>query len=331
MFARRNKSGVRWAFLAVGSYWAFFFGAELCRTVRLYQNRCSDCHALNASEQAEDDRDTSTHLPLAEDTRENGTHRVPLIMHRMWKDDAFLENSSPALPTNWTKAFADCNEQYRKRNWTTILWSDESLRSFFEDHYQDFLPTYDSYRYNIQRVDAARYFVLFHFGGLYMDLDVGCRPSKDLGDLIHSMERLQKVAAIPQTQPFGFSNDVLISAKGSSFFKALIDALPSKTRWYCSPYLSVMYSTGPMFLSLQYARLPPAKQHDVLVLPPELYTERKTRYFKHLRGSTWHQSDAHAVRWVMTHKLVVAGALALVVVACITIRRMPQKKESKRV
>ena len=164
-----------------------------------------------------------------------------------------------------------------------------------------------------------------------MDLDIGCRRSRDLGDIVHSMERLQKVAAIPQTQPFGFSNDVLCSTKRSPFFKALIDALPRKNRWYGLPYLSVMYSTGPMFLSLQYASLPSDKQQDVLVLPPELYTERKTRYFKHLRGSTWHQNDAHVVRWVVTHKLVVAGALALVVVACITIRRMPQKQESKRV
>ena len=83
----------------------------------------------------------------------------------MWKDDAFLESGSPAMPANWAEAFADCNEQYRQRNWTTILWTDQSIRAFLEKHYHWFLPAYDSYPYNIQRVDAARYFILYHFGG----------------------------------------------------------------------------------------------------------------------------------------------------------------------
>lgn len=42
-------------------------------------------------------------------------------------------------------------------------------------HYPSFLPTFDSYKYPIQRADAIRYFVLHRFGGIYMDLDVGCK------------------------------------------------------------------------------------------------------------------------------------------------------------
>ena len=30
---------------------------------------------------------------------------------------------------------------------------------------------YDSYRFPIQRIDALKYFILRHFGGIYVDLD----------------------------------------------------------------------------------------------------------------------------------------------------------------
>ena len=36
----------------------------------------------------------------------------------------------------------------------------------------NFLAPYRSYPYDIQRADAIRYFILFEFGGLYLDLDI---------------------------------------------------------------------------------------------------------------------------------------------------------------
>lgn len=48
-----------------------------------------------------------------------------------------------------------------------------------QEHYPWFLPTYRSYAYAIQRVDVVRYFLLHHYGGLYLDLDVGCKKRLD--------------------------------------------------------------------------------------------------------------------------------------------------------
>ena len=44
-----------------------------------------------------------------------------------------------------------------------------------QEHYPWFLPTYQSYPYAIQRVDVLRYFLLHSLGGVYIDLDMGCR------------------------------------------------------------------------------------------------------------------------------------------------------------
>jgi len=51
------------------------------------------------------------------------------------------------------------------------LWTDAGSREFIEAEYPWFLDTFDNYGHNIQRADAIRYFVLVHFGGIYIDLD----------------------------------------------------------------------------------------------------------------------------------------------------------------
>lgn len=60
-----------------------------------------------------------------------------------------------------------------------MLWTDSSSRQFVAENYPWFLDTFDSYRYNIQRADAIRYFVLYHYGGVYIDLDIGCLKPVD--------------------------------------------------------------------------------------------------------------------------------------------------------
>ena len=60
-----------------------------------------------------------------------------------------------------------------------MLWTDDLSRRLVETYYPTYLHMFDSYKYPIQRADAIRYFVLHHFGGIYMDLDIGCRRRLD--------------------------------------------------------------------------------------------------------------------------------------------------------
>ena len=306
------KAIPKWIFLVVAvalTYWTSFFGEELILTLRLYQKGIAV------------DEINTTSLPHHHIEVSELRSTVPLIMHRMWRDDSILDGDVGRLdsgaaergpPTNWSKAFSRCNNLHRHTHWTTILWTDDSLRAFIGRHYPSFLSVYDSYPYDIQRADAARYFVLYHYGGVYLDLDLGCREHGDLRELLSAMERRGKVALAPATEPVGVSNDVLCATRGSPFFKDLMENLPAKNAWYGSPYLTgtillrfsmsncfktemsffvrslqllahlifatwsvrassqVLYSTGPMFLSLRYARMPPANQNEVLILPREL-------------------------------------------------------------
>ena len=60
------------------------------------------------------------------------------------------------------------------------MWTDEKSRELIVAEYPWFLETFDGYAHPIQRADAIRYFVLAHFGGIYIDLDDVCISTQNL-------------------------------------------------------------------------------------------------------------------------------------------------------
>ena len=71
-----------------------------------------------------------------------------------------------------------------------------------------------------------RYFILRHYGGVYLDLDVGCRRPLD--------SLLQYGVVLPYTKPVGVSNDFMISAKGHPFMTYVTEHLAELDGWYGS-------------------------------------------------------------------------------------------------
>jgi hypothetical protein len=185
-----------------------------------------------------------------------------------------------------------------------MLWTDADSRQFVADHYSWFLPTFNSYPYPIQRADAIRYFILHYYGGVYMDLDVGCLRRLD--------PLLRFEVILPVTIPVGVSNDVMASAKGHPFMDHLIHNLVTFNHRYLTHYPTVMFSTGPMFVSASFGLYsdahgsavpstplnPSAGFTGIRVLPKILYgknakpSEAPDAFFRHFYGSSWHANDA---------------------------------------
>lgn len=94
--------------------------------------------------------------------------------------------------------------------------------------------------------------------------------------------------------------------------RKLLDALPSWNMWLFSKYPTVMFSTGPMFVTLQ-ASLYTARR-TLWVLPDALYGKyvpRPESLFGHLFGSSWHGEDAKSALWVVHHPRAILGTLIL--------------------
>ncbi|WRT65829.1 uncharacterized protein IL334_002779 [Kwoniella shivajii] len=214
---------------------------------------------------------------------------IPRLIHQTWKNDI--------LPDKWQKAWKECREGMP--DYEYMLWTDDISREFIAKHYPAHLHMFDNYRYPIQRADSIRYFILHHFGGIYMDLDIGCR--RRLDPLLQGDWEV----ILPITKPVGVSNDLIFSSKGSAFMDDTVHGLSTFDHQYFTNYPTVMFSTGPMFLSAQYALYssshPLTETHtraEVRILPKSLYGKNAPlstvphSFFSHFYGSSWHSDDA---------------------------------------
>ncbi|OBZ70299.1 Mannosyl phosphorylinositol ceramide synthase SUR1 [Grifola frondosa] len=224
---------------------------------------------------------------LAASVKASRPELVPKIIHQTWK--------SETLPPMWANTSQGCRDMMP--DYEYILWTDASAREFIAQNYAWFLDTFDGYTYPIQRADSIRYFVLYHYGGIYMDLDMGClRPLDPL---------LLYPVTLAKTIPVGVSNDLIASEKGHPFMAQTIHNLMSFDYSWVLNYPTVMFSTGPMFLSAQYGTYtsshpltPSLPGGEVRILPKSLYgknakpEEAPHSFFLHYYGSSWHADDA---------------------------------------
>ncbi|KEZ41843.1 hypothetical protein SAPIO_CDS6649 [Scedosporium apiospermum] len=162
---------------------------------------------------------------------------VPRILHQIfhnWRDP-----NDDRLPEDWEEAHQTC--VLLNPEWEHKLWTSRNSRKFIEEQYPWFLPTYDGYRYPIQRVDALKYFILRHYGGIYIDLDNGCAESLD---------PLRYYPAFTTDGGMGaLSNNILGGQPEHPWFHLLTNNLiPYDWNWLL-PYVVVMYCTGQWYVT----------------------------------------------------------------------------------
>lgn len=224
---------------------------------------------------------------------------IPKIIHQTY--------INASIPERWRLPHESCIKLHPDYEYK--FWSDEDSHTFIQKEYPWFLETFEQYRHNIQRADAIRYFVLAHYGGVYIDIDNGCRRRLD--------PLLSFPAWVHLTDPTGISNDGMGATPRHPFFLYVIDQLQVYNRQWVLPYITIMSSTGPLFLSVVWKRYMQLHRKEgvdwngrVRVLKPEEYYQQETSFFDlHYGGSSWHGDDAKFIKWMGEHWLsvIVAG------------------------
>lgn len=158
---------------------------------------------------------------------------IPKLIFQTWKS----KHDVPALYQNTRRETQRLHPHYQ-----FLLWDDEDNRRFIQDYYPSFLSVYDEYDQPIKRVDAVRYFFLYHFGGIYMDLDsVALRsfdPLMEGKDCLFGCQYPRGKDAVDAVP-----NCFMASVPRHPFFEYVIHQL-KHTR-----DLDVLRATGPVFLT----------------------------------------------------------------------------------
>lgn len=215
---------------------------------------------------------------------------IPKIIHQTYKNES--------IPEIWQGPQQSCLDLHPDYEYK--LWTDKKAREFIAAEYPWFLETYDAYPYPIQRADTIRYFVLHHFGGIYIDLDDGCNRSLD--------PLLAYPAWLRRTVPTGISNDAMGAIPRHPFFLKAIDSLPDYNRRWPLPYITVMATTGPLYLSVIWRHFTgqnPQGNDRVRILFPDEYNNHSWSFFTHHLGNSWHNNDVKVIFWLGKHWLLV--------------------------
>jgi hypothetical protein len=230
--------------------------------------------------------------------RRRRTQPVPHVIHQTWKTTVVPDDCKP-----FVRSVRDNHPDFEYR-----LWTDEDNLRFITERFPWFLDTYRAYTHDIERADAIRYFLLYEFGGVYIDIDMEIlRPLGELleiGDLHFSLEA---GPAISQTVT---SNAFMAARPRHPFFERVTRSLPG-LRERDVTFADVFNNTGPDMLDRQVREH--ANEFDVQIIgldricprgvleqnpslavhELELVRERKLLYAIHHNTETWNVQRSH--------------------------------------
>jgi len=99
---------------------------------------------------------------------------LPRVVHMQWP----AQRPMGAVQNKTYRAYARLFP-----GWELRVWDDAALERFMRDTFPGFArEVWASFPHMIQRLDVARYLILFKYGGLYSDLDY--EPLEYFGDLL---------------------------------------------------------------------------------------------------------------------------------------------------
>ena len=233
---------------------------------------------------------------------------IPKIIHQVY---GIFQDNKP-MPNEWKEYSKILKKIYP--NWKYKLWNYESCLDLLKNHYPWFLKTYNEYKYPIQRADAIRPFILYHYGGIYFDMDFVC--IKNISEYFN-----KNGVYICESAHFGLSNSLMASSKNHLFWKNVIEEMMknNKQKIYQTHHLYIMQSTGPRLITTCYNNY---KNNDIYILPKKLFNpcsvcEKKCKitnkiYCYTSNSSSWHNLDSKIINFIFCNsKIIILSLLAI--------------------
>ena len=205
-----------------------------------------------------------------------GRMKIPRIIHQIYEDPAGPPEFLLELAKTWKEHHPD---------WEYRFWNKAAIHEFLESVCPEFVEYYQAFRFNVQRWDAIRYLILYHIGGLYVDLDYECIQPLDtlLVDSTCCMGMEPTVNTIVHNKPLIIGNALMASVPGHSYFKFIIQDMKDyfNRGTYKGDSIEIMESTGPFMVTRIYEQY--QRKKTITLLPADLVTPLNVEEVKLLR------------------------------------------------
>jgi len=98
---------------------------------------------------------------------------IPRCVHQTWR--------SAELPVLFQKIYErnkEENDTFEFKLWSHLPGNPD-IDNFLKREYPDIFAIYEKTQFGVQKSDIARIVLLYHYGGIYIDLDIMCLKSLD--------------------------------------------------------------------------------------------------------------------------------------------------------
>jgi len=139
---------------------------------------------------------------------------LPKKVHQIW----IAPNKTQAVPSCFDKFVSSIKDEYFK-SYEYNLWDYDRILSFIENYYPWYKKMWLEYPKDVQRCDFARYLILYHYGGIYFDLDI--EVTKDFRPILKN-----QISFICGLENEGsICNAIIGASKRHPIFKRMLDTL----------------------------------------------------------------------------------------------------------
>jgi len=233
---------------------------------------------------------------------------IPKIIMQTWKDNN--------LPDHW-KGSPDSFKKHMP-GWEYKFMTDEDIIKFIKEKDPQYLDLYNNFEYTIQKIDFFRILWLYHYGGIYSDMDFELQ--RPLDDLFTSNAELYVV----QSGNVGhvITNSFMAAKPKSPILKEYLEEMGEEYRWWAyGKHLKVMTSTGP----LAFSRVLKYTKHVYSILPKTLMMPCSAcdtvcnpgpeAYLKATKGCSWIGWDTKMYNFFNCNwKIVIAVIVAVIII-----------------
>ena len=193
---------------------------------------------------------------------------IPRILHQTWDD-----YNIPSAAVPFVKSMLKHNPA-----WQYWFWTQADVKCYLQQKHPDFVNLYNSYQSTIFRTDVMRYFLLYDYGGVYLDLDVECLKPLDiwtqLAPAVLAHETYEHVFIMHRLKEPNVMTTILATRAGHPYYKLLQDNLE---KFHLAKRGDVLHSTGPYFLNdvfniyMSEHRNVSRPEDDILVIHPKYW------------------------------------------------------------
>ena len=224
------------------------------------------------------------------------------IIHQVWFYTGIVSRKRSVKMYTKLKTFRD-SWKIKNPTWCHMEWNKETCLTLMKTFFPEHLDMYKKYKWEIQRCDSIRYFILYRYGGLYADMDYYCNRPFD--DVLKKYTGRMYFVQTPNHYGVSISNALMYSKRKQTFWKKVHLALENykdSHSVFISKHIRVMCTTGPTFLNRIYSKF--KRRYGLGMYPYEKFwphgtgdivtslTKDPSLYALHVCKGSWRKGDS---------------------------------------